>query len=367
MYIHQIKQWPDFSWNTDVILTKLGNVRQRQGTILGIMSQAGFKIQETAMLNTLTLDVTKSTEIEGEKLNTDQVRSSIARRLGIELAGAVPADRNVDGVVEMMLDATQNYMDELTEDRLFNWHAALFPTGRSGLYAIKVGGWRTAEAGPMQVVSGRIGREKVHFEAPPATRLVNEMRSFLIWFNDSPTTDSILKAAIAHLWFITIHPFDDGNGRITRALADLLLARADGTANRFYSMSAQILSEKNFYYHILEHSQKGSLDITAWLDWFLSCLFDAMKNTENTLKAVSLRNNFWETHRETPLNERQKKMLNVLLEDFFGTLTTGKWAKMTKSSPDTALRDIQDLTEKSILRKEPGGSKNTAYKLIELT
>jgi len=367
MYIHQIKQWPKFSWNTDVILTKLGNVRQQQGTILGIMSQAGFKIQETAMLNTLTLDVTKSTEIEGEKLNTDQVRSSIARRLGIKLAGAVPADRNVDGVVEMMLDATQNYKDDLTEDRLFNWHAALFPTGRSGLYTIKVGGWRTAEAGPMQVVSGGVGKEKVHFEAPEAARLGHEMRSFLIWFNDSPTTDSILKAAIAHLWFITIHPFDDGNGRITRALADLLLARADGTTNRFYSMSAQILTEKNSYYHILEHSQKGSLDITAWLGWFLSCLFDAMKNTENTLKAVSLRNNFWETHRETPLNERQKQMLSVLLEDFVGTLTTGKWAKMTKSSPDTALRDIQDLTEKSILRKDAGGSKNTAYKLVEVT
>jgi len=366
MYIHQLKDWPDFTWDTDALLTRLGEVRYRQGNILGLMSQAGFKLQETALLETLTLDVTKSSEIEGEKLNTEQVRSSIARRLGIEAGGTIPADRSVEGVVEMMLDATQKFKDELTEDRLFDWHAALFPTGRSGMQKITVGGWRTPEAGPMQVLSGAMGKEKVHFEAPEAELLPNEMNRFLTWFNRAPDTDPVIKAAVAHLWFVTIHPFDDGNGRITRALTDLLLARADGTPQRFYSMSAQILQEKNAYYDILEHTQKGSLDITAWLSWFLECLFNAMDHTEQTLKAVSARNSFWERHRETPLNERQQKMLNTLLDDFFGNLTTAKWAKMTKSSPDTALRDIQDLIEKRILEKEPGGSKNTTYALTAI-
>ncbi len=364
MYVHLLKEWPDFTWDTEALVARLGEVRHRQGCILGLMSSAGFKLQETALLDTLTLDVTKSSEIEGVKLNTDQVRSSIARRLGIELAGAVPADRNVEGVVEMMLDATQNYHNALTDDRLFGWHSALFPTGRSGMHKITVGAWRTAEAGPMQVVSGAMGKERVHFEAPEAERLNGEMAVFLTWLNADPKTDAILKAGIAHLWFVTIHPFDDGNGRITRAITDMLLARADGSAQRFYSMSAQILTEKTAYYDILEQTQKGGLDITSWLRWFLDCLYHAMDNTEDTLAAVVKRTNFWEKHRNTALNSRQQYMLNVLLDDFFGKLTSTKWAKMTKSSQDTALRDIQDLMEKDILEKAPGGGRNTTYDLI---
>ena len=366
MYIHQLKGWPNFTWNTEALLTRLGEVRHRQGRILGLMSSAGFKLQETAVLDTLTLDVTKSSEIEGERLNTEQVRSSIARRLGIELAGAVQADRIVEGVVEMMLDATQNYTDELTADRLFNWHAALFPTGRSGMHKITVADWRTPEAGPMQVVSGAMGKEKVHFEAPEAEQLPAEMAAFLKWFNDEPTTDAVLKAAIAHLWFVTIHPFDDGNGRITRAITDMQLARADGTSQRFYSMSAQILREKTAYYDILEQTQKGGLDITTWLSWFLDCLFHAMDHTEETLTAVTNRAKFWERNRDTLLNSRQQYMVSTLLDDFYGALTSTKWAKMTKSSQDTALRDIQDLIEKGILEKKPGGGRNTTYNLVTL-
>lgn len=366
MYIHQLKDWPNFTWNTEALLTRLGEVRHRQGRILGLMSSAGFKLQETAVLDTLTLDVTKSSEIEGERLNTEQVRSSIARRLGIELAGAVPADRIVEGVVEMMLDATQKYTDELTADRLFDWHAALFPTGRSGMHKITVADWRTPEAGPMQVVSGAMAKEKVHFEAPEAERLPAEMAAFLKWFNDEPTTDAVLKAAIAHLWFVTIHPFDDGNGRITRAITDMQLARADGTSQRFYSMSAQILREKTAYYNILEQTQKGGLDITTWLSWFLDCLFHAMDHTEGTLTIVTNRAKFWERNRDNLLNSRQQYMVSTLLDDCYGTLTSTKWAKMTKSSPDTALRDIQDLIEKGILEKEPGGGRNTTYNLVTL-
>jgi Fic family protein len=364
MYIHQLKNWPSFTWDTETILVRLGEVRHRQGRILGLMSSAGFKLQENAVLDTLTLDVTKSSEIEGVTLNTDQVRSSIARRLGIELAGAVPTDRNVDGVVEMMLDATQRYTNDLTADRLFDWHAALFPTGRSGMHKITVAAWRTPEAGPMQVVSGAMGKEKIHFEAPEAERLDNEMDSFLNWFNAEPTTDTVLKAAIAHLWFVTIHPFDDGNGRITRAITDMQLARADGTSQRFYSMSAQVLREKAAYYEMLEQTQKGNLDITHWLSWFLDCLFHAMDYTEETLSAIANRAQFWEKNREVVLNSRQQYMVGVLLDEFYGKLTTTKWAKMTKSSPDTALRDIQDLIEKGLLEKEPGGGRNTTYSLI---
>ena len=367
MYIHQLKGWPKLTWDIEALLPRLGEVRHRQGRILGLMSSAGFKLQENALLDTLTLDVTKSSEIEGEKLNTEQVRSSIARRLGIELAGAVPADRNVEGVVEMMLDATQNYMDDLTADRLFDWHAALFPTGRSGMHKITVGAWRTAEAGPMQVVSGFMGKEKIHFEAPAAERLTDEMQTFLRWFTADPTTDPVLKAAIAHLWFVTIHPFDDGNGRIARALTDMQLARADGTPKRFYSMSAQVLREKTAYYNILEQTQKGGLDITSWLSWFLNCLFHAMDHTETTLAAVVNRTKFWEMNRDTVLNSRQQYMINSLMDDFFGSLTSTKWARMTKSSQDTALRDIQDLIEKGILEKKPGGGRNTTYSLISLT
>lgn len=364
MYIHQLRGWPSFVWDTDTILVRLGEVRHRQGRILGMMSSAGFKLQENAVLDTLTLDITKSSEIEGEKLNTDQVRSSIARRLGIEIAGAVPADRNVDGVVEMMLDATQRYTEDLTADRLYDWHAALFPTGRSGMHKITVAAWRTPEAGPMQVVSGAMGKEIVHFEAPEAQRLPVAMDTFLNWFNGESTTDAVLKAAIAHLWFVTIHPFDDGNGRIARAITDMQLARADGTSQRFYSMSAQLLKERSAYYDLLEQTQRGSLNITPWLSWFLDCLYHAMDHTEETLSAIANRALFWEKNRGKLLNSRQQYMVSTLLDEFYGKLTSTKWAKMTKTSPDTALRDIQDLIEKGILEKEPGGGRNTTYALV---
>jgi Fic family protein len=364
MYIHRQKDWPSFTWNSESILPALGNVRHRQGKLFGQMNALGFKLKETAVLDTLTLDVTKSSEIEGEHLNIEQVRSSIARRLGIDIAGAVPADRDVEGVVEMMLDATQKYEEGLTEDRLFGWHAALFPTGRSGMYKITAGDWRTAEAGPMRVVSGGIDKEKVHFEAPDAIRLPDEMGAFLNWFNKDKQNDPVIKAAIAHLWFVTIHPFDDGNGRITRAITDMLLARADQSPQRFYSMSAQILREKNAYYDILENTQKGYLDITKWISWFLDCLFHSMDHTEETLTGVFDRNRFWDHHNETPLNGRQRQMIDKLLDGFFGNLTSSKWGKMTKSSPDTALRDIQDLIDKGILVKEAGGGRSTNYALV---
>ena len=364
MYIHQLKDWPNFTWDNEKILPILGNVRHHQGKLLGQMNALGFKVKETAFLDTLTLDVTKSSEIEGEHLNTDQVRSSIARRLGIDMAGAVPADRDVEGVVEMMLDATQKYEDGLTGDRLFGWHAALFPTGRSGMHKITVRNWRTPAAGPMRVVSGAMGKEKVHFEAPEATKLPGDMRAFLNWFNHNKHNDPVIKAAIAHLWFVTIHPFDDGNGRITRALTDMLLARADQSPQRFYSMSAQILREKNAYYHLLENTQKGNLDTTKWICWFLDCILHAMDHTEKTLTGIFDRNRFWEHHSETTLNSRQRQMVDKLLASFFGSLTSSKWGKMTKSSPDTALRDIQDLIHKGILIKEQGGGRSTNYTLV---
>jgi Fic family protein len=363
MYIHELKHWPDFTWDAEAILIRLGEVRHRQGHILGLMSSAGFKLKENALLDTLTLDVTKSSEIEGEKLNSDQVRSSIARRLGIEIGGVTPADRNVDGVVDMMLNATQKYSDHLTADRLFDWHGALFPIGRSGIHKITVAAWRTPEAGPMQVVSGAMGKEKIHFEAPEAGLVSDEMDKFLKWINSESATDTVLKAAVAHLWFVTIHPFDDGNGRIARAITDMLLARADGTSQRFYSMSAQILRERITYYDMLEATQKGNLDITSWLKWFLDCLYRAMDHTEEMLIAVAQRARFWNENRSILLNSRQHYMVTMLLDQFYGKLTSSKWAKMTKSSTDTALRDIQDLVDKNILEKEESGGRSTTYKL----
>ncbi len=361
MHIHQLNGWPKFTWNAKKVLPVLGEVRHRQGMLLGQMNALGFKIKEAALLDTLTLDITKSSEIEGEHLNADQVRSSIARRLGIDIAGAVPADRAVEGVVEMMLDATQKYEEDLTEERLFGWHAALFPTGRSGMHKITTGNWRT---GAMQVVSGAMGKERVHFEAPDAHRIPQEMTAFLDWFNYDQQNDPVIKAAIAHLWFVTIHPFDDGNGRITRALTDMLLARADRSPQRYYSMSAQILREKNAYYDLLESTQKGDLDVTKWISWFLDCLFHSMDHTEETLTGVFDRNRFWDHHNETQLNGRQRQMIDKLLDGFFGNLTSSKWGKITKSSPDTALRDIQDLIDKGILAKEAGGGRSTNYALV---
>lgn len=344
----------------------LAEVRHRQGRLLGRMEGLGLRLQAEANLRTLTLDVLKSSEIEGELLDADQVRSSIARRLGMDIAGLVPADRHVEGVVEMMLDATQHYKQALSADRLFGWHAALFPTGRSGMHKIVVAAWRdNQKEDPMQVVSGAAGREKVHFQAPDADRLNEEMTRFIHWFNEDIKMDGVLKAAIAHLWFVTIHPFDDGNGRIARAIADMQLSRADESVQRFYSMSAQIRKERNAYYDVLENTQKRSMDITVWLVWFLECLNRAIKATDETLALVLKKARFWEKHATTLLNERQQLMLNKLLDGFEGKLNTSKWAKITKTSQDTALRDIQDLVNKAILTKEPGGGRSTSYTISE--
>ena len=366
IYIHQLLNWPQFTWQQEQISGLLTEVRHRQGRLMGRMEGLGFKLRAEASLQTLTLDVLKSSEIEGELLNADQVRSSIARRLGMDIVGLIPADRHVEGIVEMMLDATQQYQQPLSEERLFGWHAALFPTGRSGMHKIVVGAWRdNKKDDPMQVVSGAIGKEKVHYEAPDADLLNTEMNQFINWFNDVHIVDPVLKAAIAHFWFVTIHPFDDGNGRIARAIADMQLARADTSSQRFYSMSAQIRKERKEYYDILEDTQKGSLDISKWIIWFLQCLDRAIAATDETLATVLRKARFWEKNAGAILNDRQRLMLNKLLDGFEGKLSTSKWAKITKTSQDTALRDIQDLIHKQLLVKETGGGRSTSYLLIE--
>ncbi|RJG52982.1 Fic family protein [Sphingobium terrigena] len=362
-YIHELPGWPDLRWSAETLAQPLAAVRHRQGRLIGHMEALGFPLRAEAVLQTLTEDVLKSSEIEGEILDRKQVRSSIARRLGMDIGGLVETDRSVEGVVEMMLDATQNYTQSLTAERLFNWHAALFPAGRSGMSRITVGSWRTAEGGVMQVVSGPIVRERVHYEAPISARLDTEMTRFLDWF-ESATLDPVLKAGIAHLWFVTIHPFDDGNGRIARAIADLALARAEGTAQRFYSMSAQIRIERKAYYDMLESTQKGSLDITPWLLWFMGCLDRAFDGAETILAGVMHKARFWEAVRGQSLNERQRKVINRLLDGFEGKLTNAKWAAITKASSDTALRDINDLLLRGILEKDPAGGRSTSYSLV---
>jgi Fic family protein len=363
IYIHELPDWPNLRWSDEQLAQPLAAVRHRQGRLIGHMEALGFPLREEAVLQALTEDVIKSSEIEGEVLDREQVRSSIARRLGMDIGGLVEADRNVEGIVEMMLDATQNYAQPLTAERLFGWHAALFPTGRSGMSRITVGAWRTAEAGPMQVVSGPIGRERVHYEAPASERLDAEMSRFLDWF-ETATPDPVLKAGVAHLWFVTIHPFDDGNGRIARAIADLALARAEGSAQRFYSMSAQIRTERKAYYDMLERAQKGELDITPWLSWFIGCLDRAFDGAETILASVMHKARFWESVAGQPLNERQRKVVNRLLDGFEGKLTNAKWAAITKASSDTALRDINDLLRRGILEKEPAGGRSTSYSLV---
>ncbi|HVJ62059.1 MAG TPA: Fic family protein [Tahibacter sp.] len=362
-YIHECADWPRFVWNEASLAEPLAAVRYRQGRLLGKMETLGFDLRTEAVLRTLTLDVVKSSEIEGEVLDDVQVRSSIARRLGIDIGALAPADRHVDGVVEMMLDATQNYRAPLAAQRLFGWHAALFPTGYSGMAKIAVAAWRDDHAGPMQVVSGPIGRQKVHFEAPMAGRLPAEMAAFLDWFDGDVTIDPVLKAALAHLWFVTIHPFDDGNGRIARAIADLALARAEGSTQRFYSMSAQIQLERDGYYAVLEQTQKGTLDVTLWLRWFLACLDRAFDGAENVLASVLRKARLWDSIAGAPINARQRKVINRLLDGFDGKLTTTKWAALTKTSADTALRDIGDLVALGVLVKDEGGGRNTSYSL----
>lgn len=365
-YIYQLRDWPKFHWDHGAVAGLLADIRHRQGRLLGRMESLGFSLRREAVLETLTLDVLKSSEIEGEILPAGPVRSSIARRLGMETAGLPPGQRDVEGVVEMTLDATQNYREPLSEERLFAWHSALFPTGRSGLRKIIVGAWRNDADGPMQVVSGAIGRGRVHYEAPAASLLAQEMSGFLTWANDAgDKTDAVLRAALAHLWFVTVHPFDDGNGRIARAIADWALARAEGSPQRFYSMSAQIRQERNEYYDMLERTQKGTLDITPWMEWFLACLGRAFHGTETTLAAVLRKARFWERHAQAAINGRQRVILNRLLDGFTGKLTTTKWATLANSSHDTALRDIRDLIEQGILEKAPAGGRSTSYSLKE--
>lgn len=361
-YIYEYKNWPNFTWQERDINALFGEVRNLQGKLLGQMNTLGFATKEEAALNTLTLDVIKSSEIEGEKLDYEQVRSSIARRLGINIAGLTPANRNVDGVVDMMLDATQNYHKPLTRNRLFGWHSALFPSGFSGMHKIEVGRYRTGE---MQIVSGAMGKEKIHYEAIPAKNIKNEMEHFLAWFNEPSTMDPVIKAAIAHFWFIIIHPFDDGNGRIARAISDLMLTRADGTAERYYSISSQILVERKKYYEVLQKTQHSRGDITEWLVWFLNCLKKSLLVTETSLQKILRKTEFWKIHENNSFNERQRLVLNRLLDGFDGKLQSSKWAKMAKCSADTALRDIKDLIEKGILKQEQQGGRSTNYELAD--
>jgi len=364
MHIWERPEWPALTWDNESLSKLLAQVSREQGRLLGKMEALGFDLRSEAHLRVLTEDVVKSSEIEGEKLDSNQVRSSIARRLGMDIGGLVPADRDVEGVVEMMLDATGNYAQRLTADRLFGWHAALFPTGRSGLQKITVGNWRDDSRGPMQVVSGAVGRQKVHYEAPLAARVPGEMERFLDWFGAPGDTDPLFIAGLAHLWFVTIHPFDDGNGRIARAIADMALARSERSSQRFYSMSAQIRRERNDYYTTLERTQKGGLDVTSWQEWFLQCLRRAIEGSQDTLGTVLEKARFWERFAQESLNERQIKVLNRLLDGFEGKLTTSKWAKLTKCSQDTAHRDILDLVKRGALQKDAGGGRSTSYSLV---
>ena len=363
MYLWKRPGWPSLIWDEQGLSTQLVAVSRQQGRLLGRMEALGFDLRDEAHLHTLTEDVVKSSEIEGEELDRDQVRSSIARRLGLDVGGLVPTDRDVEGVVEMMLDATGSFDKPLTEERLCAWHASLFPTGRSGMRRIVTGKWRDDRNGPMQVVSGPVGREKVHYEAPPAERLPEEMARFLNWFENHGGTDPLLTAGLAHLWFVTIHPFDDGNGRIARAIADMALSRSESSRRRFYSMSAQIRREREDYYAVLESTQKGGVDITRWQTWFLGCLLRAIEGAHGTLSSVLQKARFWERFATEPLNARQIALLNRLLDGIEGKLTTSKWAKMARCSQDTAYRDILDLVRRGALVKDPGGGRSTSYSL----
>jgi Fic family protein len=366
IYIHDVREWPRFRWDREHLAEPLAALRLRQGRLIGHMEALGFTLRIEAVLQTLTSDVIQSSEIEGERLDIQQVRSSIARKLGVDIGALKPADRHVEGVVEMMLDATRRYDKPFTATRLFHWQSSLFPAGRSGLRKIKTGRWRDDSTGPMQVVSGPMHREKVHFEAPAAARLPKEMKTFLKWFNARPEGDAVLKAALAHLWFVTLHPFDDGNGRIARAIADMALARSESSPQRFYSMSAQIRQERSDYYDILEQTQRDGMDITPWMDWFLGCLGRAIDGAQTALHGVLTKARFWDTFAAAPLLDRQRKIVNRLLDGFDGKLTTSKYSKLTGCSQDTALRDILGLVELGILIRGDAGGRSTSYELVKL-
>ncbi|MBS0290281.1 MAG: Fic family protein [Proteobacteria bacterium] len=367
MWIYKHCDWPNFTWDAKRLSSKLAELRYKQGHLLGRMEGLGFELKREASLNTLTNDVVKSSAIEGENLNPIEVRSSIARRLGMDIAGLTPASRDVEGIVEMMLDATQKFSKPLTAKRLFDWHAALFPTGRSGMHSIIVGNWRDDSNGPMQVVSGPIGHEKVHFEAPNSDKLKKEMSTFLLWFANQSDVDPVLRAGIAHLWFVTLHPFEDGNGRIGRAIADMALARADNISDRFYSLSTQFAHERKDYYNQLERQQKSTPEITGWLEWFLDCLGRAISNAEESLGKVLFKAQLWDKINQHPVSDRQRLIINRMLEDnFAGHMNTSKYAKLAKCSTDTALRDIQDLKSRGIFIQNPGGGRSISYRLPEV-
>jgi len=364
MWIYEHQNWPRYTWDAEYIAAKLAAIRYRQGYLLGRMESVGFDLRREATLNTITADVIKSSAIEGEILDPQEVRSSIARRLGINIVVLTPSGRNVDGIVEMMLDATQGFSKQLTKERLFDWHAALFPTGRSSMHRIIVGNWRTIDTGPMQVISGPIGREKIHFEAPRADKLEKEMAKFLEWFEYQNDIDPVLKAGIAYFWFVTIHPFEDGNGRIARAIADMALARADKITERFYSLSTQIESERKDYYNQLERQQRGTLEISGWLEWFLDCLGRAISRAEQTLSNVLFKAELWNEINLNSINQRQRFIINRMLEDDFeGYMNTSKYAKLVKCSNDTALRDIQNLKSLGIFIQNSGGGRSISYRL----
>jgi len=366
-YIWQANDWPDWRDDLAKLAGPLADVSRAQGLLMGRLADVGMALRDQACLSALTEDVVKTSEIEGEQLNVESVRSSIARRLGVDIGALAPVDRNVEGVVEMVLDATAHCDAPLTAERLFGWHAALFPTGYSGLTHISVGTWRDDATGPMQVVSGPGHRQRVHYQAPPAEHLVAETDRFLIWANATTTEPSLIKAGLAHLWLVTLHPFDDGNGRIARAVGDLFLARADGSPQRFYSLSAQIQRERKAYYDVLEATQKGTLDVTEWLSWFLGALQRALISAQHTLDAVLAKARFWQRWATTPLNERQVKLLNRLLDGFDGKLASSKWAAIAKCSPDTALRDINELLTRGVLKKSASGGRSTSYELNDPT
>lgn len=363
LYIHEQPDWPELRWQTEKLGDGLAAVRYKQGRLVGRMQSLGFELQQEALLETLTQDVHKSSDIEGERLDLDQVRSSVGRRLGMDIGGLRHAEDKVEGVVEMMLDATGNYDLPLTRDRLWGWQAALFPTGRSRMRPIIVGDWRDDRTGPMQVISGPIGKERVHFEAPSAERIDEEMDAFLGWFNEPSDTDGVLRAALAHLWFVTIHPFDDGNGRIARSITDMALARSEDSSQRVYSMSSEIRAERRAYYRILERTQKATTDISGWMGWFLACLGRSIDGAETTLASVLDKARFWQQIEGVPLNVRQHRVLNRLLDGFEGKLTTSKWAKLARCSQDTALRDITALVDHGILVRGAAGGRSTSYSL----
>jgi Fic family protein len=363
-YIWQLNDWPHWVFDHKRLALLLAQVHLAQGHLLGRMHDLGMDLRDQATLRILTEDVLKTSEIEGEKLNPDSVRSSIARRLGVDIGALAPADRHVDGVVGMVLDATQKHETPLTAERLFGWHAAMFPTGYSGLSKIRVGHWRDDSRGPMQVVSGPVHRQNIHYEAPPAQQLDAEMADFLLWFNIDQHDDPVIKAGLAHLWFVTIHPFEDGNGRIARAVGDMALARAEASAQRYYSLSAQIQRERKDYYDRLEATQKGGMDVTDWLEWFLACLLRAIQGAEQTLSSVLAKARFWQHCAGMPMNDRQIRLLNRLLDGFDGKLTSSKWAAIANCSQDTALRDITELSERGVLKRSDASGRSTSYELM---